>query len=915
MERQREIEQEMMESKLPRDLRPTLVLGLGGTGQRILLHLKAELTRAFGAVPARYIRLLAFDTAEESLSVREDGSQIVLEPDREFFHIGHTPVPNIVHNLERQPAIAERLPAIHAIPAVALRNGARQLRPLGLLALLWRFEEVEQRISDAIWALADKENLGQREGQTQGINVFICNSLVGGSGAGMFLDIAFLVRALFDELGSMGDFCYITGVGILPQAFRGIPGPNLIPNGVASLKELSHCMLCGGFSAQYPNGRLIDTPHPPFDLYYLIDGVDAHGYTWRGLGELSTMVAAGIFLQIGSQVGLKGENDFDNLSDVLSQQTPEGQGTFCGSFGMATLTFPARQLAAWCRARLAGQIVEQGLLREVDKPAVTENTARFWQTYLPTLDTLLTAVAQDEDGLPLVVDPGAAAWLQQPGRMLTVAEILRYISDYQNTRVQGIYYKWVEGHANHQIEQLIQAWEAELSTLLQNPEVGFRGGSGYVKALQVHLTSYEQALEQQCTLAEQELRRYTDALPIQEKALRQAETALFVWRGRALLTARDRYLETATQMLTWQLQSQVCQVAQRVLTSFRQALQQAQQQFEQLVATLNVLRRRLAAEERRLLTAVQNADGAVADISLIDPGYVQQLYQRYAPPVVEVSAELLRALAPQRWWAADQAELLRRLQRTAAQPFESLKEMTVEDVLRERKSEVSADAYRARVFRLAAPSWNLDRTRLQDGGAQLQTIRVLGVPDETTSVYRDHLRMLVSTHDPTTVTAFVATFGASFTALQQYPDYVRAYQQARKHRIVHVLPQFQTEGEQAKLAFALGIIYDFIFSRGFYFYLRPEDELDPPVKLGNGLANAVHAFAQHDALVAELMGRVEQRIAETGTKQALDVLTTYYQPTGIDAAPPTDELVITMRKLVRAYAQELRSTQQAFGEG
>jgi hypothetical protein len=915
MEEPREIEQEMLENKLPRDLRPTLVIGLGGTGQRILLHLKAELIRAFGAVPARYIRLLAFDTAEEAVSVREDGSHIVLEPDREFFHIGHTPVPNIVHNLERQPAIAERLPAIHAIPAVALRNGARQLRPLGLLALLWRFDEVEQRISDAIWALADKEHLGQREGQTQGINVFICNSLVGGSGAGMFLDIAFLVRALFDELGSMGDFCYITGVGILPQAFRGIQGPNLIPNGVASLKELSHCMLRGGFSAQYPNGRLIDTPHPPFDLYYLVDGVDAQGYTWRGLGELSAMVAAGIFLQIGSQVGLKGENDFDNLSDVLSQQTPDGHGTFCGSFGMATLTFPAHKLAAWGTTRLAGLLIDQGLLREVDEPAVTEHATRFWKTYLSAPDVLLTAIAQDEDGLPLVVDPGTAAWLQQPGRTLTAAEIIRYIADYQNTRVQGSYHKWVEGHATHQLEQLIQAFEAEIASLLKNPDVGFRGSLAYVKALQGRLTTYEQTLEQRRTLAEQELRRYTEALPVQEEALRQAETALFLWRGRALQTARDRYLETATQLLTWQLQTQICQVAQRVLTAFRQTLQPAQQHLEHIASTLNVLRRRLAAEEQRLLTAVQNADGAVANISLIDPDYMQQLYQRYAPPVAEVVADLLRALEPHNWWTADQAALLGWLQKTAAQPFEPLADMTVEDALRERESEVSADAYRARVFRLAAPSWNLDRTRLQDGGSQLQTIRVLGVPDETTSVYREHMRMLVSTREPTTVTAFVATFGASFTALQQYPDYVRTYQHVRKQRIVHVLPQFQTEAEQAKLAFALGIIYNFIFSRGFYFYLRPEDELDPPLKLGNGLANAVHAFAQHDTLVAEIMGRVEQQIAETGTKQALDVLTAYYQPNGAGDAPPTDELVITMRKLVRAYTQELRSTQQAFGEG
>ncbi|HEY67213.1 MAG TPA: hypothetical protein G4N97_02955, partial [Thermoflexia bacterium] len=189
---------------LPSNTRPTLVVGLGGTGHRIVLHLKGHLVRAYGAVPEDRIRLLVFDTADETLSITVQGKPLSLETDRELFNIGHTPVPNIIRNLEHQPAIAARLPAIQAIPAVALRGGARQIRPLGLLALLWRFEEVEERIGDAIWELAGKESLGQREGFTQGVNVFICNSLVGGTGAGMFLDVAYLVRALFAELGSMG---------------------------------------------------------------------------------------------------------------------------------------------------------------------------------------------------------------------------------------------------------------------------------------------------------------------------------------------------------------------------------------------------------------------------------------------------------------------------------------------------------------------------------------------------------------------------------------------------------------------------------------------------------------------------------------------------------------------------------------
>ena len=53
-------------------------------------------------------------------------------------------------------------------------------------------------------------------------------------------------------------------------------------------------------------------------------------------------------------------------------------------------------------------------------------------------------------------------------------------------------------------------------------------------------------------------------------------------------------------------------------------------------------------------------------------------------------------------------ELSKRLQAGASRFFQAIAAMTVEDVLRTRASETSPQAHRARLFRLAAPSWNLE---------------------------------------------------------------------------------------------------------------------------------------------------------------------------------------------------------------
>ncbi|MCB0013996.1 MAG: hypothetical protein KDE34_18910, partial [Anaerolineales bacterium] len=278
-------------------LRPTLVIGAGGTGQQIVTYLKGLLTRRLG--PKEWqgrVRLLAFDTAEETVSAKAADTDVQLEPNAEQFNIGNVPVPSIMQNIDGLDAIRERLGAIlPTLPPVVLRSGAKQLRPFGLLSLLWNYKLVHDELRRAIWLLAGRQQhvTGNQE---QGINIFICGSLVGGTGSGTFLDLAHLVRALFTELGSQAEFCHITGIGLLPQAFPGISGPNFLPNTAAALQELNHLMVKSGFKARFPDGRVIQSQEAPFNLFHIIDGVDERGQTWSDIGAVCQMVAEGLYL-------------------------------------------------------------------------------------------------------------------------------------------------------------------------------------------------------------------------------------------------------------------------------------------------------------------------------------------------------------------------------------------------------------------------------------------------------------------------------------------------------------------------------------------------------------------------------------------------------------------------------------------
>jgi hypothetical protein len=230
-------------------------------------------------------------------------------------------------------------------------------------------------------------------------------------------------------------------------------------------------------------------------------------------------------------------------------------------------------------------------------------------------------------------------------------------------------------------------------------------------------------------------------------------------------------------------------------------------------------------------------------------------------------------------------------------------EVGVEQIIADQASGMSPRARRQQVFRLATPSWNLDRSRLADGGAGLVRLEVLGVPDADDTLFEGE-PMLVSTYNPYRLTALVVAAGAPASALQQYDLYQQAVETNGNKRPLFILPDFLSAHDHGRLTFALGSIFDFIYNQGTFFYYRPEDQLDNPVKLANGLNNAIEAFVEQENLVAEADERVNTRIASLGLREAIQILTDYYSsvPTNTSLEEPLREL----KRLVRDYANSLR---------
>jgi hypothetical protein len=198
--------------------RPTVVLGLGGTGHNTLLKLKRRFVDAYGSVPP-IIRFLSIDTtenAEASTRAEESSPDGRLDHNETYVLQVGNPA-NLVNGTN--PHIDEWWPP--EIPTQAIIAGAGQVRARGRLALFAKAAEVYARIRRAVDDVRNIRNQKQmyadefQVSDRSGVEVHLVGSLAGGTGSGTFLDVAFMAR---DVIGS-DEQSNFTAVLLLPGIF------------------------------------------------------------------------------------------------------------------------------------------------------------------------------------------------------------------------------------------------------------------------------------------------------------------------------------------------------------------------------------------------------------------------------------------------------------------------------------------------------------------------------------------------------------------------------------------------------------------------------------------------------------------------------------------------------------------------
>jgi hypothetical protein len=368
------------------DLQRAIIIGMGGTGGEVLVRTRRLLINYFGSLEnIPIVRFLYLDTDtgwwNEQLTAVE--RQVRLS-EVEHIDLGIPDASGLYRGIEQGNYPNYRWFAVERLKGKArITDGAGAVRQYGRLCFWYHYTTVRDKLRTILNDLrmdAHATFMQTRYGINvkPGLNVHLVGSLAGGTGSGIFLDVAYLVRKLLQGLGIAGAH-QVNGYMLLPQAFQDAVGSKGLANGYAALKELNYYHYLynpqGKLAAVYgkPVWDVQYTPNetdhvryesrPPFDYCYLLDTKNAHVDVSRD--DIFGMIARSLFHEFTLSFATFKRSLRENIGAHLNRNDSADCPMTFMSFGQSAILIPHREI----KQVLAHQLALQAVQQWIDKAA------------------------------------------------------------------------------------------------------------------------------------------------------------------------------------------------------------------------------------------------------------------------------------------------------------------------------------------------------------------------------------------------------------------------------------------------------------------------------------------------------------------------------------------------------------------
>jgi serine/threonine protein kinase len=492
---------------------PALVIGLGQLGMMVVQRLRRFLHLRFGGLDRiQQLRLLVLDTDPEIVraATRGDCCARLSETD-----VLLAPLNRPSHYLkprDGRPEVDSWLNPrmLYRIPRSQVTTG---VRALGRLAFCDNYRAIARRLQTEMSVCMDPQILESAVEQTglglrtNRVRVYVISSLAGGSGGGMFLDLAYTVRALLKQAGyAQPD---VVGLFLLPNVDRNRTRVQTLGNACAALRELRYFAHPGTtFTAKYHQREpAIQDSEPPFarSIFLPLPEETNEFATQQTVEEVGVFLARDLCSPFGSVADLS--------RGGLAGATWESRGLFYQTFGLYQLSWPRHELLRSIAGRLCLRLVQRWMSKD-SKPI--REVVRAWVEERWTQQQLGSNALMERLGEKMrqvfgkdpeavfhgIVEPFATASSPTPEQIAEVLEQFEQLIGKPEDEGQTDPPPQIVAAMRQAADKLVQEWGQKLAELpvrlIEAPEFRLAGAE---EAIRQMVASIEQVLQNHEPLA------------------------------------------------------------------------------------------------------------------------------------------------------------------------------------------------------------------------------------------------------------------------------------------------------------------------------------------------------------------------------------------------------------------------------
>lgn len=349
-----------------------LYVGLGGTGMNALLHTKKMFVETYGEVPPM-IGFLGVDT---------DGDAYKKELPSKYGPVSLAP--NEQTPIQVEDAQAAYLTSrqhfgwVHPDNVFALTSmtkGAGQIRSNGRFALTCNYENLANKVKDAVRRITDaniRTNPNYDADFVGDVEVHMVFSMSGGTGAGTFLNMAYVIR---QALGK----CKVTGYAVLPDVFESMSQygmERVKPNTYGSIMDLDYFMHLNGTEGlqfDYVTGTQ-EVKNRPFSAFFFIDNKNKGGDSYSNIDQLAEMISLALVTSSGELSG-----SVDSVTDNVEKSIMNGDGmvgnkrAWVSGMGACEILFRGQDMCEINALKNAQRIIQRMISSCIDANMIVNN--------------------------------------------------------------------------------------------------------------------------------------------------------------------------------------------------------------------------------------------------------------------------------------------------------------------------------------------------------------------------------------------------------------------------------------------------------------------------------------------------------------------------------------------------------------